>query len=100
MLRSVLAILLIAGWIVLSGIDLIEDLAFPAGPSVHRSAARIATGLSKGGALANNLVESADRPRAPLTTVAIRGTAVLLAPAPVALLRNLKLHKLNRVFLI
>ena len=63
MCRKVIATLLIAGWVILSGFDVLEDLEFPGGVVVSRlSHDPDSTSTVAGwGALANNIVESAHR---------------------------------------
>ena len=63
LMRRRLAILLIAGWVILSCFDVLEDLEFPSGATLSHFGHDSTSGSSVAGwgALANNIVESAYR---------------------------------------
>ena len=63
LMRRKIAILLIAGWVVLSCFDVLEDLEFPGGATVSKlgHGPGSASSVAGWGALANNIVESAHR---------------------------------------
>ena len=104
MCGRVWAVLLIIGWISLSGFDLLEDLDEVAGQAtVSKSYPNEATGVGKRGGwgpLANNMVEFAHG--------AERGAVTFLSSAATPLeheqlshfRRHVHLHKLYRVLLI
>lgn len=102
MRRSLIAGLLIVGWITLSGLDLLEDFTSFSGPVLEMDrAADAGTPTRDGaGALANNIVESANR--APAAVAAFHASAVLAgAGGTVVDFRGYFLrHKLYRVYLI
>ena len=102
MCSKLVAIVLIFGWVSLSGFDVVEDLGGISGK------ATISTDASDGstfrgrawGPLANNIVESANRILAnDLALVSIAPT-LLACEFPLEFRRHSQLHKLYRVFLI
>jgi hypothetical protein len=103
MRRKVLAAPLIFGWILLSGLDLVEDLQQVPGHGVIANASSPDSFRWKRngwGALANNIVESATY----LTQVFVElssATAVIFdLDVDFDFRRYFRLHKLYRVFLI
>jgi hypothetical protein len=103
MLRRLLAVLIVFSWVVLSGVDLLEDLRLETGTSAygHRSGDRsVPPGLEQRLSLTNNIVESAASPEVFRPSI-FRRTAVDSFVHPLfSFHRALALHKLNRVFLI
>jgi hypothetical protein len=88
-MRRKLAVLLIIGWVILSGFDVLEDLK-----------SRSASYASGRGALANNIIESAHRVTPDYVDLL---SSIVFSPAlqPVAFFRAyFQLHKLYRKFLI
>jgi hypothetical protein len=101
--KKLLAVLLIGGWVILSAIDLVEDLIEISGHVVVSSASAQdgSTGKFGGwGPLANNIVESATR--TPSVHVSVGSyTAIEFDPASVSdFPRCYQLYKFYRVFLI
>ena len=100
MLRRLASLLLVAGLIVLSGIDLWEDLRTPDNGSVFHSPAKRLPQLGQGQTLANDIVESAGRPR-PAAADSTKGSPVGVKRDHASLsFKPRQLHKLKRVFLI
>ncbi|HEX9786461.1 MAG TPA: hypothetical protein VGB09_00475 [Candidatus Binatia bacterium] len=103
MCRKVLAALLIFGWVILSGFDLVEDLDEVPGQAGVSSASSPDNSKSKRGGwgtLANNIVESATR--IPQAFVEFFGLTATIFDLDVNFdfRRYVQLHKLYRVFLI
>jgi hypothetical protein len=103
MLRKALAALLILSWVVLSGFDLLEDLALKSGPSAYRectSDKALPPHFKHGVGLANNIVESAHIEQ--LFYPSLLGlTALRASNHPVSSFHRVsELYKLHRVFLI
>lgn len=102
MRRSLIAGLLIVGWISLSGLDLLEDFTPFSGPVLEMDrAAHAGTPPRDGaGAFANNIVESANR--APEAVAAFHTSDVRTGADGTAVdFRGYFLrHKLYRVYLI
>lgn len=103
MREKVVAALLIFGWVLLSGLDLIEDFGEVSASGVlSNSASPDSSKLKRHGwgALANNIVESAARlpqtPFDPASPVILRADGA----ADFDFRRCFRLHKLYRVFLI
>jgi hypothetical protein len=100
--RKTLATLLVCGWIILSGFDLLEDLhsadqTSVTKPSPERTSPSVAGGF---GTLANNIVETALRPKR-LYTVLFSSSYVAPALDAICEVRtSFRLHKLYQVFLI
>lgn len=102
MRRKVLATLLIVGWVILSGFDVLEDLEFPGGVAVSRlshdpSSESTVTGW---GFLANNIVESAYRLHQVYIVLIDSTTVTFDLDAVLDLHTYIQLHKLYHVFLI
>lgn len=101
MFRRLVAVLLVLGWISLSGFDVVEDLDEAPG-QVHISTAPDAGLGSKRamGALANNIIESASRTKS-VSLAPVNFDCVVFRLAPITDFRkHSQLHKLFRVFLI
>jgi len=101
MCRKVIATLLIVGWVILSGFDVLEDLECPGQAAVNISHDADPTATVAGwGLLANNIVESAYR-LYQVYIVLVDSTTVTFGPDAVLDLHTyFQLHKLYRVFLI
>jgi hypothetical protein len=100
MLRKALAVLLVLSWIILSGVDLIEDLDLPDQIALSKCRAAALPGTPWSCRLVNNIVESAN-------TSSGRDPVFVYEPvvhAPFAAVpvshSKLKLHKLHAIFLI
>ena len=102
MRSKVCALFLIFGWVLLSGWDLVEDLSEIPGRGVISSASS-PDSLKRtrhGGALANNIVESATRlPQAPFELASL-AVFIIDVDLDFDFRRYFRLHKLYRVFLI
>ena len=103
MCRRLLAVLLILGWVSLSGFDVVEDLDEAPGQTAVSTAPDHEGSSSKRGGwgpLANNMVESAHRTQQINSPhVSFAPTFFDFDPTPV-FRRHFQLHKLYRVFLI
>ena len=100
MCRRVLAVLLILGWVSLSGFDLVEDLdeisSQAASASPHDNSK---SKLGGWGTLGKNIIESANRILQDSGTVTF--TAIIFdLDALLDFRRHFPLHKLYQVFLI
>jgi len=106
MFRKALAILLVASWVVLSAVDVLEDLNLGAYPKIHASGKSGFPGFGQGTKSAKNVVENGIR------HIVIAG-ASLIAPTAGENVgfrpcekeaktpeKNLKLYKLHKAFLI
>lgn len=100
MLPRVSATLLIACLLALSGIDLLEDLRSPANSDVRRSRAAQVPQLGQGQPLANDIIESAGRPRPAAFNLPNASAADADCEVVFRSFKPRRLHKLNRVFLI
>jgi len=101
MRRKVLATLLIVGWVILSGFDVLEDLEFPGLASVDISRDADPTVPVAGwGLLANNIVESAYRLHQVDIVLVDSTTVTFDLDAVLDLHIYFQLHKLYHVFLI
>ena len=103
MCRKLVAVLLILGWVSLSGFDLVEDLdEIPGQVAVSRSSPNGSSTSKRGGwgPLANNIIESANRiQQTNFALISVPPT--IFDSVPVLGLRgHSQLHKLFRVFLI
>jgi hypothetical protein len=100
MFRKSLAILLVFSWIVLSGLDLLEDFDVQLDAGVHSP---LEGPLPNGGSginVVNNIVEFADRPQ-PFHAGLFGLLAVHLSVGTdLSFKKTSRLHKLHRVFLI
>jgi hypothetical protein len=102
MCRQVFATLLIAGWIILSGYDVLEDLDFPNQPVISENShnASHASSAVSWDALANNMVESAYRLHQDYTCRLTSADLTSNLDALTGFGAYFQLHKLYRVFLI
>lgn len=101
MRRRVLATLLIVGWVVLSGFDVLEDLEFPGQASLSISHDPDSTAPVAGwGLLANNIVESAYRVHQVCIVLVESTTVAFDLDAVLDIHTCFQLHKLYHVFLI
>ncbi|MDH3442707.1 MAG: hypothetical protein OEN50_02185 [Deltaproteobacteria bacterium] len=100
MLRRVSSILLTVCLIALSGIDLLEDLRAPGYSGVFRSPAAQLPQFVQGQALANDIIESAGRPRPPVINLLKASPADADCDNALLSFKPRPLHKLNRVYLI
>jgi hypothetical protein len=103
MCRKIAAVLLVLGWVTLSGFDIVEDLGAIPSLQALTGSSEFDGGRSRlqgSVPLANNIVESANR----LSPFYLAFTHFALAPfncgATMGLRRYSRLHKLYRVFLI
>ena len=102
MCRRILALLLIVGWVALSGFDLLEDIEVPSDTAVSSPGTGDGSSPTAGqrGNLVNNIVESADRvQQAPLSLFSLAPINLAL-DAALDFRRCFRLHKLYQVFLI
>jgi hypothetical protein len=100
MLRKALAGLLVLSWVLLSGLDVLEDLDFSNLVKLHRSTKAAGSSIGQVSRFANNIIESAYHSDAYYETVLKRFIAQQSAAAYTAIHKKSKLHKLHRVFLI
>jgi hypothetical protein len=103
MRSKVVAGLLICGWVLLSGLDLLEDLHEIPSHGVISSAASadpLKWKRNDWGALANNIVESATRLPQAFGGLSGLTAAVIDVEVDLDFRRYFSLHKLYRVFLI
>jgi hypothetical protein len=93
MLRRALALLLVLSWLVLAGIDLLEDL------NGHSQVAL--NSHSQSGGLANDIVESADAACVEdNSSLSEQATCFLSVSLPPSSPRASKLHKLHQIYQI
>jgi hypothetical protein len=102
MCRRIVAILLIFGWVSLSGFDVLEDLGGVSGHRKLSSPSQSASGAKthKSYPLANNIVESADLIHRTLSTLVGFAPVSFACDTLLGFRRHSQLHKLYRVFLI
>jgi len=100
MWRRIVAALLIAGWVALSGFDVVEDLDDASRQSVVSKSSNGDRSIRGWGPLANNIIESANRTQQDYGTLVSFTARILNVDALLDLRRQLPLHKLYRVFLI
>ena len=100
MLRRLIATFLVVLWILLAGVDLLEDLEVPAQASLHRTAAGPLVKFRDGANLVNNLIEGAAQPRSFVAGSLHGSGAGLEVPLASFWHRILSLHKLHRVLRI
>ncbi|MBM4297862.1 MAG: hypothetical protein FJ143_08995 [Deltaproteobacteria bacterium] len=103
MWKKPLALLLIAGWVILSGFDLVEDLDQIPGKVVVSSASPLESStLARGGwgPIANNIVESANRISKTYVSFASVAASSFTVDAVLDFPRHFRLYKFYRVFLI
>ena len=103
MCRRLLAVLLILGWVSLSGFDVVEDLDEAPGQTAVSTAPDHEGSSSKRGGwgpLANNIVESANRIQdTTVVLISIAETGFDYEPV-FQFQKHFQLHKLHHVFLI
>jgi hypothetical protein len=103
MLKRRLAAFLILGWVLLSGLDLIEDFGeISAAGAVANAASADSLKLKRTwwGALADNMVESATRLPHAFVELAVLIAVICSFDVATDFRRCSRLHKLLRVFLI
>jgi hypothetical protein len=101
MLHRALAVLLVLSWVILSGVDLLEDLDPFGQIRLHRSAGRSTPGVGHTiGSLTNNIVESAGHSRPRCWVTLDQPTVHQSVDVHVVVQRSSKLHKLHHTFLI
>jgi hypothetical protein len=102
MCRKVIATLLIAGWVILSGFDVLEDLEFSGQAAVSRNSQdpNSPSTVAGWGALANNIVESAYRIQQSYFDPVGSTPLTLDLDAVPDFRAYFQLHKLYHVFLI
>ena len=103
MCRKLIAVLLIFGWISLSGFDLVEDLdEIPGQVAVSSSSPDNSSTSKQGGwgPLANNMVESANLQQQTEISLFNFTSAIFHLDTVLDFRRHFQLHKLYRVFLI
>jgi hypothetical protein len=106
MFRKALAILLVASWVVLSAVDVLEDLNLGDYPEIHASGKSGFPGFGRATKSVNNVVENGSRH-------IVIAAAGLLAPTAGENVgfrpcekeaktpkKNLKMYKLHKAFLI
>jgi hypothetical protein len=98
--RKPLALVLALSWVILSGYDVIEDLDLPDRIELHTPTDGLSRGPGSAGLLARNMVESADLPYLRCASLAEHYLEVTASYIPSLSQRVIKLHKVNRVFLI
>jgi len=102
MWRRLAAVLLIFGWVSLSGFDVLEDLGGVSGQaklsSVSANALR--ANSHKSSSLANNIVESANLIKRSYLALVDFMPILLGSDTLLEFRRHSQLHKLHRVFLI
>ena len=92
MLRRALSLFLVLSWLVLAGIDLLEDLDGCSQVELNSYSHR--------GNLANDILESADSPCAYGTWLPDHHTFHLSVFTPILAPRTSKLHKLHHIYQI
>jgi len=100
MLRKVLACLLIVSWVILSGLDLLEDLDLPIEVAVHSPLEGPLPNLGPGVDLVNNILESGDRTKLCHSELFKLAAIYLSGDAVLSFKKVFRLHKLHRVYLI
>jgi hypothetical protein len=102
MCRQVFATVLIAGWIVLSGFDVLEDLDSPVQAVISKDSrdASPSSNVGSRGALANNMIESAYRMHQDYTCRFAAVDLTTNSDSVPSFRAYFQLHKLYRVFLI
>jgi len=101
MCKKVIASLLIAGWVILSGFAVLEDLEFPDGAAVARLRDLSSQSIVAGGEfLTNNIVESAYRIQQAYCDLVGPTILTLNFDAVPDFRAYFQLHKLYHVFLI
>jgi hypothetical protein len=98
--RKLLGFLLIVSWVILSGVDLVQDLKLPNPVQINALPDHSAPKTSPGLAALNNIVESADHKRLPYATLFDSVSVNLFIGGAIVFKKVFRLHKLHRVFLI
>jgi hypothetical protein len=102
MSRRLLSVLLIVAWVVLSGLDMLEDIDSPSKDAVVES--DTGDGSSSGAGvrpdIVNNIVESAGRIQQPQVLLYSIAVLTFAQEADRDFRRFFPLHKLYRVYLI
>lgn len=98
--RKPLAILLVFSWVILSGLDLLEDLDVQLDAGVHSPFEGSLPNVGSGLNIVNNIVESADHIQ-PFYAELFEFLAVHLSDdTALSFKKASRIHKLHRVFLI
>jgi hypothetical protein len=106
MFRKAFAILLVGSWVLLSAIDMLEDLDLGAYPKIHASGKSGFPGFGRAAKGANNVVENGSRHiviAAACLIAPIAGENVGFRPCekqPKTSQQSLKMYKLHKAFLI
>jgi hypothetical protein len=100
MIRKALAAVLVISWVVLAGIDLLEDLDVPIQAGLHNRAGGASSNFGQGANLADNIIESAHRPWEVETQLSEPKSTAAVTDVISFSKKAVSLHKLNRVFLI
>ena len=100
MLRKVFAVLLIASLVILSGVDLLEDLDLPQQVSIDNPENESQPNGSPGFDLVHNVLQFGDLAKLSCFTFWQLPNCTSLYERPTVRNKLFKLHKLNRVFLI
>ncbi len=100
MVREPLSVLLVFSWIILSGLDVVEDLDLPDQIEFQNATDAPVAANRSAGPLARNIVESATYVGMRNATVLEQFTAGVAIYTPNPSQKVSKLHKLKRVFLI
>lgn len=98
--RKVLGLLLIVSWVILSGLDLVEDLGLPSPVEVHALPASSLPNAALHLNALNNIVESADHRQFSYACLFDLETVDLSVGGVVVFKKVFRLHKLHRIFLI
>jgi hypothetical protein len=106
MFRKALSILLVSSWVILSAVDMLEDLNLGAYPKIHATGKSGFPGFGQATKSANNMVENGSRH-------IVIAAAGLIAPTTGENVgvrpwekeaktshKNLKIYKLHKAFLI
>ena len=100
MLRRAISVVLVFSWIVLSGIDVLEDLDLPDRIEFQCSSKTTLPGVGSGAPLARNIVESATQGGSRCYSWLEQFNPPITIYTPHLSQKVSKLHKVNRVFLI
>jgi len=100
MSRKAVALFLVFSWILLSGLDVVEDLDLPDRIAFQNSGEAAAARNGSTGPLARNIVESAIYAGIRWSTVLEQLAPPVINYVPYFSQKISKLHKVNRVFLI
>jgi len=100
MLRRVSTFLVVVCLLLLSGIDLVEDLRTPRARGAFWFPATQLPPCGQGQNLANDIFESARRPRTPILNPLMASAADTERDGALFAIKPRRLHKLNHVYLI